>query len=92
MNAAPLLRTPEEVAALTGGHISPFTIRRLASQGICSYTKGARNKVLMSEGDIASLLEALKAPAAPAPGPAEGDVADVFKTTGRSTARGRKVS
>lgn len=82
------LKTPEEVAEMLGGHVSPFTIRRVVAQGACTHTKGARRKVLFSADDVHSLLEALKTPVATAP----EEAGDVFQTTGRSSARNRKVS
>jgi hypothetical protein len=89
-DSIPPLKTPEEVAEMLGGHISPFTIRRLVAQGACSHTAGARKKILFSGDDVLSLLAALKAPAAPAPEAEEEE--DVFQTTGRSSARNRKAS
>jgi hypothetical protein len=88
-DSIPPLKTPEEVAEMLGDHISPFTIRRLVARGACTHTAGARKKILFSGDDVLSLLAALKAPAAPAPD-AEED--DVFQTTSRSAARGRKAS
>ena len=50
------LRTAEEAAAQLG-HISPATIRRLAKQGHIEYVKGARGKVLLTEEQVAGVVE-----------------------------------
>lgn len=85
------LKTPEEVAEALGPHIKAGTVRRHAVQGTCTYTRGPRGKVLFSAADVESLLAALRVPVSAAP--EEGaDVADVFRTTSRSAARGQNVA
>lgn len=44
------------------GHLSVYTIRRLAKQGKVEWVKGERNSVLMTEGQIAALLKHLTQP------------------------------
>ena len=85
------LRTPEEVSDMLV-HISPFTIRRLVQQRAIPYTKGERGKVLFSRANIDSLINHLAVPAGEAREPEYEDDTELFGSTSRSSARGRKAS
>lgn len=86
--AIPRLYTPEEVAERVG-HLSAYTIRRLVAEGHVAAVRGARNKVLMTEENIAAMLGYLT------PGrPSEENAGDenVFGMSSRSWSRHPKDS
>lgn len=85
--AIPRLYTPEEVAVRVG-HLSAYTIRRLVAEGRVAVVRGARNKVLMTEENIAAMLEFLTA--ARPPEREAGNEDNVFGMSARSWSRHSK--
>lgn len=83
MNGIPTLHTPEEVSKQLGGHVSAFTIRRLASQKKIASKRMARNKIVLDDNDVQGLLDYYSSSAeAPVDPPEE----DPFEASSRSKA------